>query len=278
MLLYRDSACRHSLQSSPMLEVALHNPRQHKQFRREAGPMVLARTSDAPALWATINAGEASPDAWIEIVPQTAGVALAITGCELGCRGNGGGDSIGNDSLQLPASFSVGDTRFEITLATGNAPRRPLQKLCVDKSNLRTHKSSGGGPSPATLSRWFAALSSLNHWATSLQELYVQAARCAVEAIGLDGGIVLRLRDSQWEIAASHLPHPELGIHYDMAALDELHAAPQTLFHGSFKCTPLAPREETRSRSEHTTLCEPAIVVSPLRNAAGELVGAVYGF
>ena len=61
----------------------------------------------------------------------------------------------------------------------------------------------------------------------------MQAAQCAVEAIGLDGGIVFRRRDNEWEIAASHLPHPELGIHYDVAALDELKAAPQTLFHDS---------------------------------------------
>jgi class 3 adenylate cyclase len=59
------------------------------------------------------------------------------------------------------------------------------------------------------------------------------------------------------------LPHPELGIHYDVAALDELRALPQTLFHDS-------------SSSNATN--EPAIVVSPLRNAAGELAGAVYGY
>jgi adenylate cyclase len=246
-----------------MLEVALHNPRQHKQFCREAGPLVLARASEATALWTTVAAGEACPDARIEIVPQIAGVALAVAGCEVDRHGNRHTDPIGNGSLQLPASFTVGDTRFEIAFALGSTPHRPLQKLCVDKGNLRSHKSSSSGPSAATLSRWFAALSSLNHWATSLQELYVQAARCAVEAIGLDGGIVLRRRDGQWEIAASHLPHPELGIHYDVAALDELHASPQTLFHGS---------------SSEDTTNEPAIVVSPLRNAAGELVGAVYGY
>jgi adenylate cyclase len=245
-----------------MLEVALHNPRQHKQFRRECGPLVLARGGEPSALWTNVDAGEAWPAARIEFVPQASAVALAMAGCEVECHGHRGADPTGNGSLQLPASFVVGDTRFEIKLASASASR-PLQKLCVDKGNIRTHKSSATGPSPATLSRWFAALSSLNHWATSLQELYVQAARCAVEAIGLDGGIVLRHRDGQWEIAASHLPHPKLGIHYDVAALDELHASPQTLFHGS-------------TNDDSTN--EPAIVVSPLRNAARELVGAVYGY
>jgi len=232
-----------------MLEVTLHNPRQHKQFRRSSGPLVLARASQEPALWTTVDDGAACPNARIEIVPQPSGVSLAVAGCETEYHG-------------VPTSFVVGDTRFEITLAKTGVPHRPLQPLRSDKRNLRNHKSSASGPSPATLSRWFSALSSLNHWATSLQELYVQAAQCAVEAIGLDGGIVFRRRDNEWEIAASHLPHPELGIHYDVAALDDLHALPQTLFHDS-------------SSSNATN--EPAIVVSPLRNAAGELAGAVYG-
>ena len=89
----------------------------------------------------------------------------------------------------------------------------------------------------------------------------MQAAQCAVDAIGLDGAVVLRRRDGRWEIAASHLPHPELGIHCDVAVLDELLHAPQTLFHG-----------DAGGELEF-----PSVVVSPLRNAAGNLVGAMYG-
>ena len=126
-------------------------------------------------------------------MPQVAGVALAVAGCDIECHGDG--SLIQNCPLPVPASFTVGDTRFEIKLGSANAPYRQLQKLCATDGKLRSHKSSRSGPSPTTLSRWFAALSSLNHWATSLQELYVQAARCAVEAIGLDGGMVLRRRD-----------------------------------------------------------------------------------
>ncbi len=156
-----------------------------------------------------------------------------------------------------------------VTLDSRSRSPTPTRRIARYKGCVTTIATSEitnrrrAGPSPATLSRWFAALSSLNHWATSLQELYVQAAQCAVEAIGLDGGIVLRRRDDEWEIAASHLPHPELGINYDVAALDELHTSPQTLFHGSSSSGP-----------EN----EPAIVVSPLRNAAGDLAGAVYGY
>lgn len=246
-----------------MLEVALHNPRQHKQFRRETGALLLARASHESALWTTVDRGADRPDALVEIVPLAGGVSLAMAGCEAECRCGRSCGLTGNCQLPVPASFTIGDTRFEISVADRSVPHRLLQKLRNDTRDFRSHKPSGAGPSPATLSRWFAALSSLNHWATSLQELYVQAARCAVEAIGLDAGIILRRRDDEWEIAASHLPHPELGIQCDFDALDELLTVPQTFFHGG---------------SSTDSSNEPAIVLSPLRNAAGELAGAVYGY
>jgi len=246
-----------------MLEVALHNPRQHKQFRGGPGPLVLARTGHKSALWTAADRVVNSSDSFIEIVPQRTGVSLALAGCEAECVCGRTCDRAGKCQLRLPASFTIGDTRFEITLGNRALTGRQLQRLSNDKRDLRDRKSSAAGPSPDTLSRWFAALSSLNHWATSLQQLYVQAARCAVEAIGLDGGIVLRRRSDDWEIAASYLPHPELGIRCDVAALEELLATPQTLFHG-------ASDSEASDGS--------AIVLSPLRNAAGELAGAVYGY
>ena len=246
-----------------MLEIALHNPRQHKQFCRESGSLVLARATHEPALWTTVDRGLDCPDPRVEIIPQLDGVSLAVAGCEAECYGGQSRVPIGTCRLPVPASFTIGDTRFEVVAADCNAPHRRLQTLRHDERDSRGHRSSGAGPAPATLSRWFTALSSLNHWATSLQELYVQAAKCAVEAIGLDGGVVLRRRDGAWEIAASYLPRPELGIRCDVAALDELLTSPQTLFRGG--CS--------------TNLGDDAaIVVSPLRNAAGELAGAVYGY
>jgi adenylate cyclase len=246
-----------------MLEVALHNPRQHKQFRGGPGPLVLARIGHKSALWTAADRGANRSDSFIEIVPQRTGISLALAGCEAVCVCGSACERTGNCQLPLPASFMIGDTRFEITLGNRAVTGRKLQRLSNDKRDLRDRKSSVAGPSPDTLSRWFAALSSLNHWATSLQQLYVQAARCAVEAIGLDGGIVLRRRSDDWEIASSHLPHPELGVRCDVAALDELLTTPQTLFHGA---------------SDGEASGEPAIVLSPLRNAAGELAGAVYGY
>ncbi|HEX4413786.1 MAG TPA: adenylate/guanylate cyclase domain-containing protein, partial [Lacipirellulaceae bacterium] len=183
--------------------------------------------------------------------------------------------------LPLPAHFKIGDTRFEI-VEGGPLPgiaERPLQKLHADDGEPRERRSNGSGPSTATLSRWFAALGKLNYWATSLQELYVQAAGCAVEAIGLDGAIVCRLRDSQWEIAASHLPQPELGIHVDPAVLHEVLTSQATLFHSASTTRDHNSSKGERSRElPHESAAPPAVVASPLRNAAGVIVGAIYGY
>jgi adenylate cyclase len=246
-----------------MLEIAFHNSRQHKQFRCETGPIVLARAQNVADVWSAVDRDFDSASALIEIALAADGVSLAMKGCSVAqtCEGDRGATT--THQLPLPARFIVGDTRFEISARRKSSFCRTLQTLVDGKHTSRNEKSGGAGPSPATLSRWFAALSSLNHWATSLQELYIQAAKCAVEAVGLDAGIVLRRRDNEWEIAASCLPHPELGIHYNTAALDQLMDRPRTLFHGG-----------STSKSE----TEPAIVVSPLRNTAGELVGAVYGY
>lgn len=253
-----------------MLEIALYNPRQHRQFHHASGSLLLARSDVNGSLWTPVDEHAARrTDALVEIVPHVGGVALAMAGCEGECCCGRACNRTGSCHLRVPAAFSIGDTRFEI-LSSDQPLRtatRPLEQLLADRSSLPCSEGTDGGPSPATVSRWFAAIGSLNRWATSLPELYARAARCAVESIGLDGAMVLRRRDERWEIAASHLPHPELGIHCDRAALDELLTHPGTLFHGSQHAT-----------AEAADASSPAIVVAPLRNAAGVLVGAVYGY
>ncbi len=265
-----------------MLEIAFHNPRQHRQFQHGAGPLVLSRADAGPAVWTAIDRDQsARPNVLVEILPQGDGVALAMAGCEAECFCGRSCSLNGNCRLPVPARFSIGDTRFEITSASvaDRAAHRPLQRLASDEPNRPSRRANAAGPSPETLSRWFAALGALNHWATSLQELYVQAARCAVEAIGLDGAIVLRRRDEEWEIAASHLPHPELGIHCDIGVLDQLLVSPETLFHGASDTKPQPARPLQRPGDTPTPpTAEPAAVVSPLRNSTGHLAGAIYGY
>ncbi len=265
-----------------MLEIAIHNPRQHRQFHHNGGPFTLFRSRAELPLWSAASQSHDDSIAQVEILPQpqSDNVLLTFAGCEAQCHCGHDRTLAGKCQVPFPAHFAIGDTHFEIvdSQKTSQADARPLERLHGDASEPRHRRSNGSGPSTATLSRWFAALGKLNHWATSLQELYVQAAECAVEAIGLDGAMVCRLRDGQWEIAASHLPHPDLGIHVEPTILDELLNSPTTLFHGtSATKTQSSPGEPTAGELSNESPSA-AVVISPLRSSAGGVVGAIYGY
>lgn len=245
-----------------MLEIALHNSRQHRQFVHSGGLLTLAR-ADA-ALWAPIDpARDDRASEMLEIVVDGDEITLALAD--------------GSQRFAVPARFTIGDTRFEISApARQRSAARRLEKLHREPGNRAKSRTgflpqTNHGPSPATLSKWFTSLGTLNRWTSSLQELYIEAARVAVEAVGLDGAIVLRRRDHEWEIAASYLPNPELGIHCDSAVLDQLLDSPETLFQSA----------DTNPHSALRTPRSPlvsAVVVSPICSVAGSLAGAVYGY
>jgi adenylate cyclase len=268
-----------------MLDIALHNSRQHRQFQHGNGPLLLARMGPERSIWLPIDKCKAqAAEALLEIVPAAEGIALAMAGCEAECFCGRTCGLTGQCQLPVPASFAIGDTRFEISsacLPTGRTVR-PLEKLFKNDGEPLGTERPAIGIAPSTVSKWFAAIGSLNRWTTSLQELYDRATRCAVESIGLDGAMLLRRRDDRWEIAASYLPHPELGIHCDLFVLDELLRCPETQFHGSSVSDPRFGEHsaiESRHPVERLIISElPAAVVSPLPNAAGELVGAIYGY
>jgi adenylate cyclase len=222
------------------------------------------------SVWMPVDSCRAqSAQALLEIAPAADGIELAMAGCAAECFCGRTCGLTGSCQLPIPASFAIGDTRFEISDTDLDLalPARPLERLFKDKLNELGDDALVAGPAPSTISRWFAAIGSLNRWSSSLQELYTQAARCAVESIGLDGAMLLRRRDDGWEIAASHLPQPDLGIHCALHVLDELLQTPETLFHGA-----ASPRQRADDPNS------PAVVVSPLRNTAAELVGAIYGY
>lgn len=284
-----------------MLDVSFFNVRQHRQFQHSGGPLLLARRTEGDETWLPVDSERAKlAETLLEITPAGDGIRMQLAGCEQECFCGRPCELAGSCSWTLPACFNIGDTRFEIA-AGGHktSQRRPLETLQAGKQHLAQRRADGPGPSPVTLSRWFYSLGMLNHWGRSSQEFFVQAARCAVESIGLDGAIVLRRRAESWEIVASHLPMPELGIHCDMNVLDELLNSPRTMFHGAAHASKkhemsidratrlvgqLAAFDASAGDAMSSTFGgeeeaeDVDVVASPLCNASRELTGAIYGF
>jgi adenylate cyclase len=286
----------HANRIQTMLNVAFFNVRQHRQLQHAAGPLLLARDRNADQSWVTVDSERAmQAETLLSIMPVGDGVELRLAGCEKECHCGRACDLTGTCQWTLPARFNIGDTCFEVTAGTlETGARRPLETLQADKRRHKQQKADGPGPSPITLSRWFYALGAMQRGGNCPQEFFVQAARCAVESIGLDGAIVVRRRDQDWEIVASHLPMPELGIHCDLNVLDQLLQSPRTLFHGAAHAPKHDESAIDRAESlvaQFAAIDAPAgssvgeieaddvdVVVSPLCKASGELTGAIYGF
>src|SRR5262249_67923 len=154
---------------------------------------------------------------------------LQFAGCEKECNCGRLCDRTGSCRWTLPARFNIGDTRFEIVAGGQGRATRQLETLQANDLKAERRRTDGPGPSLIMLPRVFYALGTLQRWGNCPQEFFSQAARCAVESIGLDGAMVLRRRDEGWEIVASHLPMPELGIHCEWQILDELLSRQRTL-------------------------------------------------
>lgn len=256
-----------------MLEIALRNEHQHRQLRHSSGALTLARTGSDPALWRTVEEAVDRPEGEVvELSFEKGSVAVAVVKGDIASATPSEIGAPETERRSLPVRFVLGDTWLEIVESAEGGSLRPLERL---KASLEAEGSFGdglgqlGAMAPETVARWFGILGSLHLWSESLQQLFNHAARSAVESIGLDGAIVLRRRGDEWDIAASHLPRPDLGICYDPRFLDLLMATPETLYHGA---------GEELAQSGGPDVASPAVVLAPFRDASGKLVGALYGY
>src|SRR5262245_30696647 len=102
-----------------MLEIVLHNSRQHRQFRHADGPITLARAESGPALWMAVDPSLIDEvDALLEIVVDGEGIAVATTDCKIEWPGDSARLWMDGTSLPVPTQFVIGDTRFEISEST----------------------------------------------------------------------------------------------------------------------------------------------------------------
>jgi len=132
---------------------------------------------------------------------------------------------------------------------------------------LRSLNDLGESPSPEILTRWFERLLAVQRAAAGSGEFYFETARAVVELVGLDCGLVLLLRDGEWQVVAAHpaeSDHRQQRISYRV--LRQVAEQKRTCFE-SF---------DSDSWTQSLAGVE-AVVASPILDEHEAVVGTVYG-
>lgn len=241
-----------------MMELTLYNQHQHDQLTVAEGPLLLSWT---PRGWQSVATCGLTDDAPLLQITPTDGAAI-VTAAGCGQAAFVDGTSLDLSSaveLPLPSQLIIDGTHLAVASPHNAHQSARLEPLDADSFNSRRGKQQTG-LSPATVSSWLESLATLHQWPAGQSEFFAAAARFVVDPVGLDGAMVLRTRsDGNWEIVASHLPHPELGVRFEPALVERTIEMRMTLFHPS-------------------CMESQAMVVTPLYDADGNSWGAIYGF
>ena len=177
-----------------------------------------------------------------------------------------------SETLALPCTIFAGDTQIEIVSlepSTKNddcLTKIPIFGFVSTKDSLRLADSQLS-PGPATLNSWFEALSRIQRSSASQTQFFKLAARAVFNPGGLDGCMILKRADSDWEIVTQHLPYPEYGVGYRQDLVDQSTTELAVLYHGA------------KNRDKDSTDCHHhSSVVCPVLDENGEVSAVVYGF
>ncbi len=258
-----------------MLEIALHNKRQHEQFPLAPGVWMLGSEDAAAAAGATsrlvIRDSHVPADQLQLEVRADGAVRLTNLGRSLtlaeGSRVRQGEEV----SISLPARFFVAGTVISLHDSAASAPLDPFLKTIApsrhtDESRPFSLDLFSRSPAPETIVRWFEALSKLQHAAAGSAEFFSDAAQAVIDTVGLDSGLVLLRTATGWDVAASRLGSADHSIiSFQRRIVDMVLESKCTYFH------------DAQAMSGAELASTEAVVVSPIFNHRDEVVATVYG-
>ncbi len=245
-----------------MLDITCFHSYQHHQTSHQG---LVAVAVDAAGAWHVIEPSDVPPDSSdmgesLQCIPTASGYNVRVDFAQAACAATGEAISKGT-LLQVTDAVHLvmGSAHVEIRCRNDDANvARSLEPLNAQAyANVRD--AHQGGPAPATLGRWFEALATLHRWSAHRAEFFCDAARFVVDPVGLDGGMILHPGDQGWQIVASHLPRPELGVGFRAELVEQAARQRQTLFH-----------------TQHDD--GPSVVVAPLLDGGQNVIGVVYGY
>lgn len=268
------------------LRVIVSNTRQRLQLEHRTGPLEFGRGPQQESQRCVIEDSSVSRDQLR--VEHTAEGRLQL--CNLSSRvplmlADGRevppGESL---TVDYPIRLSAGTTLLEFAapreLRSGGAlggmggqregleTVQPPVAIRGGLSSLQQIMDRDREISPETLTQWFETMITVQRAAASSSEFYQETAQAVVDLVGLDVGMVLLLRDGEWETAAcAQSPTAAHSGHYSRNVLQFVVEEKRTFFEDIDLLPPSASLTNVNMA-----------VASPIFAANGDqLAGVVYG-
>jgi len=257
--------------TTPHWEWIFRNRSQHRQLRWPSGPIAVAGGLLDP--WG-IDLGDADAgDVAFELqaVSSEAGaIELINRGRPLQAEGGKRIYSGESRRLTLPARFWGGGTQFEAIGAEDSLLDRIATALPAADGRIGSGSMAlpelGIAPGASTLAHWFDALGELQRLSTASARFHQACCDALIDPGGLDAAMILERRGDDWELVASRIEVPELGIGFLRDWIERAATTGQVHFADPKKIAAFERRDGER-----------AVIAAPYWDASRRVRGVVWG-
>lgn len=254
-----------------MIRLTIYNRNQHWQSTLGAGRIQLSQAKSVPCdhFVAVKDTFGAPQNLIVEYkknqnsirIENFGGVVVLDSGLRI-FRGQ-------QRSFKLPIRISIGETVVEFANA---AKSRKIDQFITrlnfnaDSISIdRDLHANERAPSTSKLALWFESISRLQKTVAGSQAFFLEAAKSVYDPGGLDMAMVICRKTCEWEIAASFVSNPELGIGFQQDIVDRVFETGETHFHDAEKVKVLNTGDETDG-----------VVAAPVLDRQQEVVAVVY--
>ncbi len=269
--IYEDRRLVHTVEGAESIELGRQMVGEPGPFAETAGPtgrrLIIAKLEDDTVSRKHLRL-ESTPNGGIRVANLSQKLALMLNGANVVRPG---------EKLETPLPVVLNVGRWMIRVLPPEENEAPLQAL--PEATLRplvgdTKRSQAKLPQPGMsadqICQWLQAAMSVLQGVAGTREFFPRAARAMVDLVGLDSGRVLLLDNGDWRVQAVEIA-AEMKRPTDWRpsrqVLARLISEKRTFWMGA-QGVPAAGQ---------SLIGMDAVVAAPILNAAGEVIGALYG-
>jgi adenylate cyclase len=256
-----------------MLRIYIHNKQQQQQLQHGSGPLEFGRVGQKGANRIVLEDPFVSRDQLR--IQERPGGRLAVENLSQRTplhMSDGAVVGVGATAeFELPVTISVGATYIDVSAENGQGGVRDswqtiFKPAWFEPASSFSLSDSRDALTPEMLAHWFETVISVQRSAAGSPQFYDETARAVVDLVGLDRALVLLRRGEDWEIVASHSQGTQSQPGFSRTILRRMVEEGRTFFRAVEASTPTG-----------SLIGVEAVVVSPIFDPLGEVVGAVYG-